>query len=382
MKIVVDDKIPFLKSVLEKYAEVVYLPGDLITKSDLLNANALLTRSITQCNEELLSGTSVKLIASATIGDDHIDKDYCDTNNIKYTTAKGCNASAVEQYFTAGLLSLAEKFQYELEGKTIGIIGVGNIGKRVQKVCELLGLKVLLNDPPRERMEGSVGYSTLKEIQEQADIITIHVPLTYGGLDKTFHLIDQEFFDGLKKPVVFINTARGSVVDANALKYAIEVEKIKHSIIDVWEGEPSINIELLNLVSISTPHIAGYTLEGKARGTAMVVNAVAEFFNLELKDWKPDIPSSTTMLLIDWASLTYDEALQNIFREVYPILFDDQHLRSKPERFEELRRDYNYRRENNTFYLPSEGISEKLYALLKILGFQFHDLDINIQNKN
>lgn len=380
MKIVADDKIPFLKGVLEKYAEVVYLPGDLISKSDLFNADALLTRSITQCNEDLLSGSSVKLIASATIGDDHIDKDYCFSSNITYTTAKGCNASAVEQYFTAGLLTLAEKFKYELEDKTIGIIGVGNIGKRVQKVCKLLGLTVMFNDPPRERKEGGQGFSTLAEIQEKADIITLHVPLTYGGEDKTFHLIDHSFFEGLQKQVVFINTARGAAVDSVALKTAIEKGRVKNTLIDVWEGEPSIDLALLDLINIGTPHIAGYTLEGKANGTAMVVNAVADFFKLALKDWKPDIPSSTTMLLVDWLTISDYEALQKVFREVYPILNDDQNLRIKSDQFEELRRDYNYRRENNTFYLPSNGIPDKLFEKLTILGFQFHD--INIQNKN
>lgn len=382
MKIVADDKIPFLKGVLEKYAEVVYLPGDSISKSDLLNADAILTRSITQCNEELLSGTSVKLIASATIGDDHIDKDFCDANNINFTTSKGCNASAVEQYFTAALLALSEKYNIELTDKTIGIIGVGNIGKRVQNVCKLLGLNVILNDPPRARREGEQGFSTLTEIQKKADVITLHVPLTYGGEDKTFHLIDQSFFDGLKKPVILINTSRGASIDSIALMNAIEKGKIKHTIIDVWESEPSINIELMDQINIATPHIAGYTLEGKAKGTAMVVNAVSDFFKLGLKDWKPDIPSSTTMLLIDWQTHSEREALQKIFHEVYTIFTDDQQLRAKLDKFEDLRRDYNYRRENNTFYLPSNGVPDQLFQKLTELGFQFHDLDINIQNKS
>lgn len=382
MKIVADDKIPFLKGVLEKYAEVVYLPGDSISKSDLINADALLTRSITLCNETLLSNTSVKIITSATIGDDHIDKDFCKTNNIIYATAKGCNAAAVEQYFTAALLSLSEKYNIELTNKIIGIIGVGNIGKRVQKVCELLGLKVLLNDPPRERAEGNSGFSTLEEIQEKADIITLHVPLTYGGEDKTFHLIDQSFFDGLKKHVIFINTSRGAAVNFIALKNAIEEGKVKYSVLDVWEGEPLIDIDLMNPVNIATPHIAGYTLEGKANGTAMVVNKIADFFKLDLVDWYPDIPSSTTMLLVNWPLITDDKALQRIFREVYPILIDDQNLRANPNKFEKLRRDYNLRRENNTYYLPSDEIPYQLNGKLTKLGFQFHDLDINIQNKN
>jgi erythronate-4-phosphate dehydrogenase len=382
MKIVADDKIPFLRGVLEKYADVVYLPGDAILKSDIKEAKALLTRSITNCNEELLAGTSVQFIASATIGDDHIDKDYCDKNDIKWMSAKGCNAAAVEQYFTAGLIALAEKFKIELKGKTIGIIGVGNVGKRVRKVSQFIGLGILLNDPPRARKEGHSEFKTLKEIQEKADIISLHVPLAYGGKDKTFHLVDQTFIDGLKKPVIFINTSRGAVVDSYALKNAIIDGKVTHSIIDVWEEEPSIDVDLLNLVNIATPHIAGYTLEGKAKGTALIVNAVSAFFNLGLKDWKPDIPDSTTILITDCSDISRKGLLYRIYRDVYPILDDDQQFRAYPDKFEDFRRNYRYRRENNTFYLPSDCISEQLSEQLNGLGFQFHDLDINIQNKN
>jgi erythronate-4-phosphate dehydrogenase len=380
MKIVADDKIPFLKGVLEQYAEVVYLPGDFITKSDLRDADALLTRSITQCNEDLLADTSIKFIASATIGDDHIDKDFCKKSNITWTTAKGCNAAAVEQYFTTGLLALADKYQIDLSGKTIGIIGVGHIGKRVQKVSQLLGLKVLLNDPPRERVEGPDGFSTLDKIQENADIISLHTPLNFGGDDKTFHLIDQAFFEGLEKPIILINTSRGAVVDSSSLKNAIEEGKVKHALLDVWEGEPDVDDELMELIDIATPHIAGYSLEGKANGTSMVVNAVSDFFKLDLGDWTPEIPSAKRILEIDCSSLSDHEVLQKVFNEVYPIFKDDQEFRTKPGKFEKLRRDYKYRRENNTFYLQLTGISERLKSILKEFGFQFYEQKINIQN--
>jgi len=373
MKIVADDKISFLKGVLEKYAEVVYLPGDSITKSHLLDADALLTRSITQCNEALLSGSSVKLIASATIGDDHIDKDFCKRNNITWTTAKGCNAAAVEQYFTAGLLALADKHQIDISGKTIGIIGVGNIGKRVQKTSQLLGLKVLLNDPPRERIEGSAGFSTLNEIQENADIISLHTPLNFGGDDKTFHLIDQAFFEGLNKQIILINTSRGAVVDSLSLKNAIAEGKVKHSLLDVWEGEPDIDYELIESIDIATPHIAGYSFEGKANGTSMVVKAVSDFFRLGLRDWTPEIPSATSILVVDCSSLSDLEVLKKVFNEVYPIFKNDQEFRTKPGKFEKLRRDYKYRRENTTFYLQLTGITKGFRSILKEFGFQFYE---------
>jgi erythronate-4-phosphate dehydrogenase len=375
MKIVADDKIPFLKGVLEKYAEVFYMPGDLISNTDLKNADALITRSITQCNEELLSGTSVKFIATATIGEDHIDKDYCKKNNITWTSAKGCNTAAVEQYFTAALLALTEKYNIELTGKTIGIIGVGNVGKKIQKVSKLLGLNVLLNDPPRERAEGVEGFSTLKDIQDKADIITIHTPLNYGGADKTFHLADQTFFDDLKKPIIFINTSRGAVVDSSALKTAIENGAVKNTILDVWEGEPEIDIELLKSVDIATPHIAGYSLEGKANGTSMVVTTVSDFFKLELNNWKPEIPQKATMLVIDSAAWSDQVVLQKVFEQVYPIYNDDADLREKPAYFEQLRRNYNYRRENDTLRLQLTGTSEKTKNILKELGFKFFEIN-------
>ncbi len=371
MKIVADDKIPFLKGVLEQYAEVVYLPGDLITKSILQDADALLTRSITQCNADLLTNTSVKFIASATIGNDHIDKDFCKKSNITWTTAKGCNASAVEQYFTAGLLALADKYQIDLSGKTIGIIGVGHIGKRVQKVSQLLGLKVLLNDPPRERVEGPDGFSTLDKIQENADIISLHTTLNFGGEDKTFHLIDQAFFEGLKKPIILINTSRGAVVDSLSLKNAIAEGKVKHTLLDVWEGEPEIDIELLEKIDIATPHIAGYSLSGKFTGTAIIVQAVGLFFNLGLENWKPsDKPNDKLgKIVLDSRGKNKQQILSDAVRQVYHIMDDDKMFRSAPEQFELLRRKYNFRKEFSEFEVITHHCPFEIKNNLERLGF-------------
>ncbi|MEZ5199145.1 MAG: 4-phosphoerythronate dehydrogenase [Bacteroidales bacterium] len=377
MKFVADDKIPFLKGVLEKYAEVHYLPGNAISNIHLKDADALLTRSITQCNKELLSNTSVKLIATATIGDDHIDKDYCQKNNITWASAKGCNAAAVEQYFTAGLLALASKHDIDLKGKTIGIIGVGNVGTKIQQVSKLLGLMVLANDPPRERSEGKAGFASLAEIQKQADIISLHTPLNHEGIDKSFHLMDQDFFDGLQKAVIFINTSRGAVVNTSALKNAINNGKVSHAILDVWENEPEIDQELLQMAAIATPHIAGYTLEGKANGTTMIVQEIAKFFNLDLKNWKAEVPASKTILTYNWEGLTEREILQEVFSRVYPILQDDKKLRANPDKFEFLRRAYNYRRENNTYVLNREGLPEQLQQILAQLGFNFNEIITN-----
>ncbi len=380
MKIVADDKIPFLKGVFEKYAEVSYLPGDQISNTDILDADVLLTRSVTHCNEELLKNTSVKLIASATIGDDHIDKEYCAEKNIGWRNAKGCNTEAVVQYFTTSLLKMAEENNIELQGKTIGIIGVGNIGQRIKSVSELLGLTVLLNDPPRSRFEGVEGFVDLNEIQENVDIVTLHVPLSFGGQDKTFHLLDQDFFNGLKRPIVLINTSRGAVVDSVALKIAIKEGKVTNSCLDVWESEPEIDTQLLDLVDIATPHIAGYSLEGKANGTALVVKAVNEFFKLGISNWYPDISPGAVKLDMDCSNLTDQEVLQKIYSEVYPINLDDKKFREYPEKFELLRREYNYRYENQNFYLRLEGISDNAFNVLSGLGFQLNQSVANFEN--
>jgi erythronate-4-phosphate dehydrogenase len=369
MKIVADHKIPFLEGVFEPFAEVLYLPGDKIKKAQLKDSDALLTRSITQCNSELLEGTSVKLIASATIGDDHIDKEFCFRNNIKWTTAQGCNANAVVQYFTSALLSASDKAGFVVKNKTIGIIGVGNIGSKVEKVCRALGMKVLLNDPPLERLEGKMNFTDLEIIQKEADIITLHVPLTYGGTDKTFHLLDQDFIDKLLKPIILINTSRGPVTDSEALKYGKEQGKIIHAILDVWESEPHIDPKVLELATIGTPHIAGYSIEGKAKATEMVVHSVSDFFNLPLKNWKPDLGLKNEILEIDLKDLNKQQSLQKVFRAVYDIHKDDELLRKNPSDFERVRGSYIFRRENAGYNLSLKKSNTEAEKVLMELGF-------------
>jgi erythronate-4-phosphate dehydrogenase len=370
MKIIADDKIPFLKGVFEPFGVVVYLPGVDIKKSHLKDADALLTRSITKCNAELLECTALKLIASATIGDDHIDKEFCLTNNIKWVTAQGCNAHAVVQYVFAGLLSICEKSKINLRNKTIGIIGAGNIGTKVEKICRAIGMRVLLNDPPRERKEGQSGFSGFDEIQSDADIISIHVPLNLGGKDNTFHLIDQQFIEKTKKPVVLINTSRGPVVESKALKCGINQRKIAHAIVDVWEGEPDIDSEVLELAAIGTPHIAGYSIEGKAKATEMVVHSLSEFFHLQLNKWKPETDLKDIILDIDLKGLTEHQAIQKVYRMVYDILKDDELLRKSPSDFEHIRGSYILRRENSAHILNLKNPNQNTVQVLSELGFR------------
>jgi erythronate-4-phosphate dehydrogenase len=370
MKIVADDKIPFLKGVFEPFAEIDYLPGDQIDPASLKKTDVLITRSITNCNAELLKGTPIKLIATATIGDDHIDKQFCQENNIAFTSAKGCNASAVEQYVTAALLVIANREKIKLEGKTIGIVGVGEIGSRVARVANLLGMRTLLNDPPRARNEGAEGFSELKEIQQKADFITLHVPLTFGGPDKTFHFLNEYFFEGFEKPVVLINTSRGAVVETEVLKNAVKDEMIRNLVIDVWENEPDIDPELLKMTEIATPHIAGYSIEGKANATAMAVQAVSHFFGLGIDEWYPQLPADPAHFDLDCRKMTEQEIYRTVFNAVYPIYADSQKLKAAPEHFADLRGNYALRHENGAWDLSLHHTNENIKSTLRSFGFQ------------
>ncbi|GET29786.1 4-phosphoerythronate dehydrogenase [Prolixibacter sp. SD074] len=202
MKIIIDDKIPYIKGALEPFAEVVYLPGSKTTPEVVKDAGALITRTRTKCNRELLEGSGVKFIATATIGFDHIDTEYCSETGIEWTNAPGCNSGSVEQYIASALAVLSQKRHFALSGKTLGIVGAGNVGKKVARIAGAYGMKVLLNDPPRERAEGKSNFVSLDEILAQSDIITLHVPLNMAGEDKTFHLADDAFFAKAKKKTI------------------------------------------------------------------------------------------------------------------------------------------------------------------------------------
>ncbi|MCF8381488.1 MAG: 4-phosphoerythronate dehydrogenase PdxB [Bacteroidales bacterium] len=373
MKIVADHKIPFLKGALEDYANVVYLPGNAISQSDLLDADALIIRTRTRCNAGLLDGTKVKFIATATIGYDHIDVDYCKKNGIEWTNAPGCNSSSVEQYLISALVSLAEKKKLKLKELKLGVVGVGNVGKKVARAAEVLGIKVLLNDPPRERQEGKAGFSSLEDLRSQADILSFHVPLNKDGVDKTFHLADERFLVKMKKNSILINTSRGEVVDNLALKKALKNKVLSGAILDVWEGEPNIDLELLSLLDFSTPHIAGYSTDGKANGTMMSVQAISRFFKLGIDHWKPDsVPFALNQdLKIDCANKSESEIIREIYLNCYDISVDDGALRKNPSEFENLRGAYRTRREANSYSVQLVNNQfKKLENTLNNLGFK------------
>jgi erythronate-4-phosphate dehydrogenase len=371
IKIVADNKIPFLKGALERVAKVEYLPGAEISRSHLLDADGLITRTRTICNRDLLEGTSIRFIASATIGYDHIDTDYCREKGIGWTNAPGCNSSSVEQYIVSTLLWLAMQRSLDLRALCLGVIGVGNVGRKVAAAARAMGMKVMLNDPPRERAEGNAEFVSLEKLKEQADIISLHVPLNKGGLDNTEHLVNQKFLTHLKSGAILINTSRGAVVDEAALLEGIRSGKLSDVILDVFATEPIINQELLDALTLATPHIAGYSLDGKANGTTMSVRAVSRFFKLGLDDWSPatmPVPQIPE-LLADASESDLYELLWEVYNQSYDVSSDDQRLRAAPDSFEILRGEYPFRREPVAYAVRLFQGYPEIKEVLEGLGF-------------
>lgn len=367
MKIVADNKIPYLKGLLEPYADVVYRPGKEICKDDLIDADALLIRTRTVCDRTLLEGTNVRFIGTATIGFDHIDTDYCTAKNIKWVNAPGCNSRAVAQYVTSCILGFSRKYNFNPSEKTIGIVGVGQCGQKVERCARLLGMDVLLNDPPRARNEGEKNFIHMDRILTDCDIITLHTALEKEGPDKTWHMADDHFFSKLKKPIFLINTARGGVVDTDALKRAIKAGKVIDCAIDCWEHEPDIDLELLEKALIATPHIAGYSSDGKANATRTIVEQLNLFLDLKM-------PSKITLELP-----VPDEPVLKIHKNsphkiasallyAYDPIKDTELLKKSPSEFEEIRGKYVFRREYKAFRILN--LAENEAELLRAFGFQ------------
>ena len=371
MKIIIDDKIPYIRGAFEDVAEVIYLPGSKTTAEIAKNADAIVTRTRTICNEKLLAGSSVKFIATATIGYDHIDTDYCDAAGIKWTNAPGCNSKSVEQYIASALMVLAETKKLKLKDLCIGIVGVGNVGSKVAKICEIFGMKVLLNDPPRERAEGSDKFVSLETIKNEADIISLHVPLNIKGEDATFHMGNESFFSALKKRPVLINSCRGEVIETDAVKKALKTKQLSSFVCDCWENEPDLDLELLEMTEIATPHIAGYSKDGKAKGTLMSVLAISDFFGLGLNNWQPsgvELPTNP-IIEIDGEGMNEQEVFSKAILHTYDIRHDDKLLRLSPEHFEQQRGDYPTRREFPAFIVRTQRVEEKTLEKLELLGF-------------
>ncbi len=376
MNILADQQIPFAKQAFQQFGDVELIHGRDITHNNLDNVDILLVRSITKVNEELLDDTAVKFVGTATSGFDHIDQSYLKSHKIKFAYTPGSNARSVAEYVLSALLVLFDDELEKLQNSTVGIIGYGHVGSKVARFLEILGLRCLLNDPPLARQQASSLFVSLDEVLD-ADIITIHVPLIKEGLDPTYHLITETELKKVKDEAVLINTARGGVVDEFALLNKIKESSIK-TVIDVWEGEPNINQELLQTANITTSHIAGYSTDGKLRATEMLYQKACEFFQ-QTPVWTAldtNTVKKNEMELVS-SSMTLLESINKLVKNSYDILQDHDLLQAslkvvseqRSSYFDELRKHYRERFEYiHTQYSISEQ-SDIDVTVLDKLGF-------------
>jgi erythronate-4-phosphate dehydrogenase len=348
MKIIVDNKIPYLEDAVRSItSDVLFMEGREFTPEVVRDADALILRTRTRCNRQLLEGSNVKFIVTATIGFDHIDADYCREAGIEWANAPGCNAGSVAQYIESSLRLIERHAARPLSEMTLGIVGVGHVGSRVAEMARSLGMRVLLNDPPRAELEGEAGFSPMAQLEEECDIITFHTPLIREGRHSTYHLGDADFFRSLKRCPYIINSSRGEVVSNDALLQALRSGTIRQAVVDVWENEPNINLELLNEVLIGTPHIAGYSADGKVNATVMSLNSLCRFFGIE-KEFhiEPPAPAQRTI---------HARTLADATLAIYNPEDDCSKLRQHPDHFEQIRNNYPLRREKEAYEFIIEG---------------------------
>lgn len=360
MHFVVDDMIPFARDAFSGLGSVTLLPGRAITRETIRDADALIVRSVTTVNAALLDDSPIRFVGTATTGVDHIDQQYLADRNIMFAAALGCNANAVAEYVLTALLAAAHSHGLVLQGTTIGIIGVGRIGSLVARRTQALGMRPILHDPPLARSTGDPRYRPLAEAL-QADVLTLHVPLTAEGADATLHLIGKDELARMAPSAILINTSRGAVVDNDALLEALTRRTIGGAVMDVWEGEPSINWNLLHQVTLGTPHIAGHSFDGKVKGTVMIYHACCRFLDIS-PGWQPlsnvlpatGVPPGRPLLLAyDGPCVDFQTPAHEVATTLYDLYGDHQRMMElldrpeamRAEAFDQLRHDYPKRRE-------------------------------------
>jgi erythronate-4-phosphate dehydrogenase len=378
VKIVADENIPFVRQAFEPLGNVVTAPGRQMTPEQIADADALLVRSVTKVNADLLDGSTVRFVGTATIGTDHLDTTYLDRRGITWAAAAGCNANSVAEHIVAALLVLARRDGFQLVDKTLGVVGVGNVGSRVVRYARALGMTVLENDPPLQRQTHDRRFAPIERIFE-ADLVTLHVPLTRQAPDATWHMVDTDFLSRLRADAYLLNTSRGAVVDGSALRDALHRQRLAGAVLDVWENEPDIDMELLELCALGTAHIAGYSFDGKVTGTRMIHDAACHCFGLST-EWDPRPlmpPPATPQLQIEPRGRDPPDVVASTVAAIYDIEKDDADLRAvsglpldqRASRFDRLRRDYPIRREfgNTRVIVPPD--QPDLAPTFEKLGF-------------
>lgn len=370
MKIVVDENIPAALDCFGRLGEVVLRPGRNLSPADVRDADALIVRSITRVDQALLAGNQVRFVGTCTIGVDHVQQDFLQQQGIRFASAPGCNARSVVEYVVAALLELEATRGLDLQGRSIGIIGLGNVGSRLKPVCEQLGLRVLACDPPLQA-QGMAGLVAPDEAW-QADIVTLHVPFSRTGPHATEYLGNHARLSALAPNAVLINTARGGVVDNRALSNVLRERSDLSAVLDVWEGEPLVNRELASQVDIATPHIAGYSHDGKVRGTWMIYAALCEFLGQPVTVAEQDLIPPQLNVTLDFSAMNGSDApvsARDVVRRIYSIADDDSALRAslqqerelRAQAFDLLRKHYRVRREFATVQMRgAEHLQEQL----------------------
>ncbi|ATR92695.1 4-phosphoerythronate dehydrogenase PdxB [Porphyromonas gingivalis] len=349
LKIVAEASVPYLRGIVDPVAAITYLHSDCFSPDTIRHARVLIVRSITKCTPALLQGTDVRLITTATAGFDHIDREYCESHGILWRNSPGCNATAVAQYVMCCLCRLALREGFSLKEKVMGIVGVGHVGGELKRLASAYGMEFLLCDPPRSEAEQDNSFLPLSRLAEQCDIISFHVPLTHEGPHATYHLIDEAFLRSCadKRPIL-INACRGAVANTQALIRAVKSGWLQALVIDCWEGEPDIDLSLLDLADIASPHIAGFSADGKANGARMCLEAITEVFGLEFPLLHTLAPPPPTHPIID-LSLFPDHRIERALLHTFDPLVPDRSLRASPKTFEEQRKAYPHPREMKAF---------------------------------
>ena len=372
MKILIDENMPYAEQLFSQLGEVVLKPGRTLTADDLIDVDALMIRSVTKVNEQLISkARKLKFVGTATAGMDHVDQALLTDKGIFFTAAPGCNKVGVAEYVFSVMMVLAQQHGFSVFDKTVGIIGAGQVGSYLQQCLEGIGMNVLINDPPKQAAGDPRQFTELGTLLEASDIITLHTPITRDGEHPTHHLFDAARLEQLRHDQILINAARGPIVDNTALKQRLAKNDGFIAALDVFEFEPEVDMELLPLLAFATPHVAGYGLEGKARGTTMIFNRYCEFLGNELRahasDLLPTAPVPTMVLDREWDEAT----LHNITQLVYDVRKDDALFRreiSKQGSFDRMRKNYWDRREYSAVTLVG---SESCHLLpLAKLGFK------------
>lgn len=381
MKIVADYAIPFVDFAFGSYGDLVKLESRSIDSYAVHDADAVIVRSETKVDEKLIAGSKVQFVGTATIGTDHVDADFLKSSGIVFASAPGSNSNAVAQYVFAAFFSLAKRKHFLLRGKTLGVVGIGNIGSKIVRIAKKLGMNVLENDPPLQRATQDPKFVSLDDLM-RSDFITIHVPFTRTGSDPTFHLFDGKRLSLMKRGSILINSSRGGVVDNNSLKNNLTAGTIGEAVLDVWEDEPRIDMDLLAKCAIGTPHIAGYSIDGKVNATKMILKAFCEHFDLpHARDFSSLIPPPQLPVIeIDNPSADVENILSGVISHCYSIERDDEALRRSTsveigERgpfFKGLRSNYDFRHEFSNFKVAMPQKDRFLSEALASLGFQMN----------